>query len=215
MAITSRSITIKVSNEDSIADYLEYKGMFAGKTGSQHTPSKTWTTTVYSGESKSVYFKYLPKPITITFKGNSSGTYTVTGSSIGTVSVPREGTSKTLTVGSVDNLLSQLDIRFDSATMTDKDWKISQVKIDGGVVSLPYTKSGARAGSTITVEVIAASATTTTTTTTTTTSTQAPAILNLKSNADIKVSISGEGLNFSEGLTPDINFPVNVPMPLE
>lgn len=215
MAITSRSITIKVSNEDSVADYLEYKGIFAGKTGSQYTSSKTWTTTVYSGESKSVYFKYLPKPITITFKGNSSGTYTVTGSSIGTVSVPKEGTSKTLTVGSVDNLLNQLDIRFDSATMADKDWKISQVKIDGSVVSLPYTKSGARAGSTITVEVIAASATTTTTTTTTTTSTQAPAILNLKSNADIKVNISGEGLNFSEDLTPDINFPVNVPMPLE
>lgn len=213
MAITSRSITIKISNEDDVADYLEYKGMFAGKTGEQYISSKTWTTTVNSGESKLVYFKYLPKPITITFEGNSSGTYTVTGSSIGTVSVPKEGTSKTLTVGSVDNLLSQLDIKFDSATMADKDWKISQVKIDGGVVSLPYTKSGARAGSTITVEVIAASATTTTTTTTT--STQAPAILNLKSNANISVNISGEELNFSESLTPDINFPVNVPMPLE
>lgn len=215
MAITSRSITIKVSNEDDVADYLEYKGMFAGKTGEQYISGKTWTTTVNSGESKPVYFKYLPKPITITFKGNSSGTYTVTGSSIGTVSVPKEGTSKTLTVGSVDNLLSQLDIRFDSATMADKDWKISQVKIDGSVVSLPYTKSGARAGSTITVEVIAASATTTTTTTTTTTSTQAPAILYLQSNKGISVNISGEGLSFNESLTPDINFPVNVPMPLE
>lgn len=213
MAITSRSITIKVTDEE-VAGHLEYKGMFAGKTGGQYVPGKTWTTTVNSGESKPVYFKYLPKPITITFKGNSSGTYTVTGSSIGTVSVPKEGTSKTLTVGSVDNLLSQLDIRFDSAAMADKDWKISQVKIDGNVVSLPYTKSRAKAGSTITVEVIAASATTTTTTTTTT-STQAPAILNLKSNAGISVNISGEGLNFNESLTPDINFPVNVPMPLE
>lgn len=215
MAITSRSITIKVSNEDNIAGHLEYKGMFAGKTGSQYTPSKTWTTTVNSGERKSVYFKYLPKPITITFKGNSSGTYTVTGSSIGTVSVPREGTSKALTVGSVDNLLSQLDIRFDSATMADKDWKISQVKIDGSVVSLPYTKSGAKAGSTITVEVIAASATTTTTTTTTTTSTQAPAILNLESNATIGVNISGEGLDFNRNLTANQNTPAGVPMPLE
>lgn len=214
MAKTSRSITIKVTAED-VAGHLEYKGMFAGKTGEQYTPGKTWTTTVNSGESKPVYFKYLPKPITITFKGNSSGTYTVTGSSIGTVSVPKEGTSKTLTVGSVDNLLSQLDIRFDSAAMADKDWKISQVKIDGSVVSLPYTKYGAKAGSTITVEVIAASATTTTTTTTTTTSTQAPATLNLKSNAGISVNISGEGLNFNESLTPDINYPVNVPMPLE
>lgn len=213
MAITSRSITINVSNEDNVANYLEYKGMFAGKTGSQYTPSKTWTTTVNSGESKSVYFKYLPKPITITFKGNSSGTYTVTGSSIGTVSVPKEGTSKTLTVGSVDNLLSQLDIRFDSATMTDKDWKISQVKIDGSVVSLPYTKSGARAGSTITVEVIAASATTTTTTTTT--STQAPAILNLESNATIGVNISGEGLDFNKNLTANQNISAGVPMLLE
>lgn len=214
MAITSRSITIKVSNEDGVADYLEYKGMFAGKTGGQHTPSKTWTTTVNSGESKSVYFKYLPKPITITFKGNSSGTYTVTGSSIGTVSVPKEGTSKTLTVGSVDNLSSQLDIRFDSATMTDKDWKISQVKIDGSAVSLPYTKSGARAGSTITVEVIAASATTTTTTTTTT-STQAPAILNLESNATIGVNISGEGVDFNKNLTANQNISAGVPIPLE
>ena len=213
MAITSRSITIKVSNEDNLAGHLEYKGMFAGKTGSQYTPSKTLTTTVNSGERKSVYFKYLPKPITITFKGNSSGTYTVTGSSIGTVSVPREGTSKTLTVGSVDNLLSQLDIRFDSATMTDKDWKISQVKIDGSVVSLPYTKSGARAGSTITVEVIAASATTTTTTTTTTT--QAPAILNLESNATIGVNISGEGLDFNRNLIANQNTPAGIPMPLE
>lgn len=214
MAITSRNITIKVSTEN-VADHLEYKGMFAGKTGSQYTPSKTWTTTVNSGESKSVYFKYLPKPITITFKGNSSGTYTVTGSSIGTVSVPKEGTSKTLTVGSVDNLLSQLDIRFDSATMADKDWKISQVKIDGSVVTLPYTKSGAKAGSTITVEVIAASATTTTTTTTTTTSTQAPAILNLESNATIGVNISGEGLDFNKNLTANQNTPAGVPMPLE
>lgn len=213
MAITSRNITIKVSNEDNIAGHLEYKGMFAGKTGSQYTSSKTWTTTVNSGERKSVYFKYLPKPITITFKGNSSGTYTVTGSSIGTVSVPREGISKTLTVGSVDNLISQLDIRFDSATMTDKDWKISQVKIDGSVVSLPYTKSGARVGSTITVEVIAASATTTTTTTTT--STQAPAILNLESNATIGVNISGEGLDFNKNLTANQNTPADVPMPLE
>lgn len=213
MAITSRNITIKVSNEDGVANYLEYKGMFAGKTGEQYTSSKTWTTTVNSGESKPVYFKYLPKPITITFKGNSSGTYTVTGSSIGTVSVPREGTSKTLTVGSVDNLLSQLDIRFDSATMTDKDWKISQVKIDGSVVSLPHTKSGAKAGSTITVEVIAASATTTTTTTTT--STQAPAILNLESNATIGVNISGEGLDFNKNLTANQNIPAGVPMPLE
>lgn len=214
MAITSRSITIKVSTEN-VADHLEYKGMFAGKTGSQYTPSKTWTTTVNSGESKSVYFKYLPKPITITFKGNSSGTYTVTGSSIGTVSVPKEGTSKTLTVGSVDNLLSQLDIRFDSATMTDKDWKISQVKINGSAVSLPYTKFGVRAGSTITVEVIAASATTTTTTTTTTTSTQAPAILNLESNATIGVNISGEGLDFNKNLTANQNTQAGVPMPLE
>lgn len=212
MAITSRSITIKVSAEN-VADYLEYKGMFAGKTGGQYTPSKTWTTTVNSGESKSVYFKYLPKPITITFKGSTAGTYTVTGSSIGTVSVPREGTSKTLTVGSVDNLLSQLDIRFDSATMTDKDWKISQVKIDGSVVTLPYTKSGAKAGSTITVEVIAASATTTTTSTTT--STQAPAILNLESNATIGVNISGEGLEFNKNLTANQNTPAGVPMPLE
>lgn len=215
MAITSRTITIKVSNEDGVADYLEYKGMFAGKTGSQHTSSKTLTITAYSGESKSIYFKYLPKPITITFKGSTAGTYTVTGSSIGTVSVPREGTSKTLTVGSVDNLLSQLDIRFDSATMTDKDWKISQVKIDGGVVSLPYTKYGVRAGSTITVEVIAASATTTTTTTTTTTSTQAPAILNLESNATIRVNISGKGLDFNKKLTANQNTPAGVPMPLE
>lgn len=214
MAITSRSITIKVSTEN-VADHLEYKGMFAGKTGSQYTPSKTWTTTVNSGESKSVYFKYLPKPITITFKGNSSGTYTVTGPSIGTVSVPKEGTSKTLTVGSVDNLLSQLDIKFYSATMADKDWKISQVKIDGSVVTLPYTKSGAKAGSTITVEVIAASATTTTTTTTTTTSTQAPAILNLESNATIGVNISGEELDFNKNLTANQNTPVGVPMPLE
>lgn len=213
MAITSRSITIKVSNEDDVADYLEYKGMFAGKTGEQYLPGKTWTTTVNSGESKPVYFKYLPKPITITFKGNSSGTYTVTGPSIGTVSVPREGTSKTLTVGSVDNLLSQLDIRFDSATMADKDWKISQVKIDKGVVSLPYTKSGARAGSTITVEVIAASATTTTTTTTT--STQAPAILNLESNATIGVNISGEGVYFNKKLTANQNTLAGVPMLLE
>lgn len=212
MAITSRSITIKVSTEN-VAGHLEYKGMFAGKTGSQYTSSKTWTTTVNSGESKSVYFKYLPKPITITFKGSTAGTYTVTGSSIGTVSVPREGTSKTLTVGSVDNLLSQLDIRFDSATMSDKDWKISQVKIDGSVVSLPYTKSGAKAGSTITVEVIAASATTTTTTTTT--STQAPAILNLESNATIGVNISGEGLDFNKNLTANQNTPAGVPMPLE
>lgn len=214
MAITSRSITIKVGTEN-VAGHLEYKGMFAGKTGGQYTPSKTWTTTVNSGESKSVYFKYLPKPITITFKGSTAGTYTVTGSSIGTVSVPREGTSKTITVGSVDNLLSQLDIRFDSATMTDKDWKISQVKIDGSVVSLPYTKSGAKAGSTITVEVIAASATTTTTTTTTTTSTQAPAILNLESNATIGVNISGVGLDFNKNLTANQNTPVGVPMPLE
>lgn len=214
MAKTSRIITIKVSNEN-VADYLEYKGIFAGKTGSQHTSSKTWDTTVYSGERKSVYFKYLPKPITITFKGNSSGTYTVTGSSIGTVSVPKEGTSKTLIVGSVDNLLSQLDIRFDSATMADKDWKISQVKIDGSVVTLPYTKSGAKAGSTITVEVIAASATTTTTTTTTTTSTQAPAILNLESNATIEVNISGEGIYFDKNLTANQNTPVGIPMPLE
>ena len=208
MAITSRSITIKVSSEDDVADYLEYKGMFAGKTGEQYTPSKTWTTTVNSGENKLVYFKYLPKPITISFKGNSSGTYTVTGSSIGTVSVPKEGASKTLTVGSVDNLLSQLDIKFDSATMADKDWKISQVKIDGSVVSLPYTKSGARAGSTITVEVIAA-------TITTTTSTQAPAILNLESNATIGVNISGEGLDFNKNLTANQNTPASVPMPLE
>lgn len=209
MAITSRSITIKVSNEDNVADYLEYKGMFAGKTGEQYISGKTWTTTVNSGESKLLYFKYLPKPITISFKGNSLGTYTVTGSSIGTVSVPIEGTSKTLTVGSVDNLLSQLDIKFDSATMADEDWKISQVKIDGSVVSLPYTKSGARAGSTITVEVIAATATTTTT------STQAPAILNLESNATIGVNISGEGLDFNKNLTANQNIPAGVPMPLE
>lgn len=214
MAITSRSITIKVSTEN-VADHLEYKGMFAGKTGSQHTSSEIWTTTVYSGERRSVYFKYLPKPITITFKGSTVGTYTVTGSSIGTVSVPREGTSKTLTVGSVDNLLSQLNIRFDSATMVDKDWKISQVKIDGSVVTLPYTKSEAKAGSTITVEVIAASATTTTTTTTTTTSTQAPAILNLESNATIEVNISGEGIYFDKSLTANENTPVGIPMPLE
>lgn len=215
MAITSKSITIKVSNEDDVADYLEYKGMFAGKTGDQYTSGKTWTTTVNSGDSIPVYFKYLPKPITITFKGNSSGTYTVTASSIGTISVPREGTSKTLTVGSVDNLLSQLDIRFESATMADKDWKISQVKIDGSAVILPYTKSEVKAGSTITVEVIAASATTTTTTTTTTTSTSAPAILNLKSNVGILVNISGKDLYFNKRLTPDTNSPVAVPMPLE
>lgn len=214
MAITSRSITIKVSTEN-VADHLEYKGMFAGKTGSQYTSGKTWTNTVYSGENKSIYFKYLPKPITITFKGSPVGTYTVTGASIGTVSVPREGTSKTLTVGSIDNLLSQLDIRFDSATMTDEDWKISQVKIDGSAVTLPYTKSGAKAGSTITVEVIAASATTTTTTTTTTTSTQAPAILNLESNATIGVNISGEGVDFYRNLTANQNTLAGVPMPLE
>lgn len=215
MAITSRSITIKVGNENSVADYLEYKGMFAGKTGSQYTPSKTWTTTVNSGERKSIYFKYLPKPITIIFKGNSLGTYTVTGISIGTVSVPREGTSKTLTVGSVDNLLSQLDVRFNSATMTDSDWKISQVKIDGSAVSLPYTKYGVGAGSTITVEVIAASATTTTTTTTTTTSTQAPAILDLESNVTIGVNISGEGVDFIRNLTANQNTLAGIPMPLE
>ena len=29
--------------------------------------------------------------------------------------------------------------------MADKDWKISQVKIDGSVVTLPYTKYGAKA----------------------------------------------------------------------
>lgn len=214
MAITSRSITIKVSTEN-VADHLEYKGMFAGKTGSQYTPSKTWSTTVNSGERTPIYFKYLPKPITITFKGNSWSAYTVTGSSIGTVSVPKEGTSKTVIVGNIDNLLSQLDIKFDSATMVDKDWKISQVKIDGSVVTLPYTKSGAKAGSTITVEVVAASATTTTTTTTTTTSTHAPATLDLESNVTIGVNISGDGLEFNKSLSANQNTPVKVDMPLE
>ena len=189
--IRQRQVKVQVTSADPSGKV--FKGIYADQNYKNLlTSSKVHNFTLNAGQTKELYIRYSQKPVTVTFKGNSITNYTVTGT-FGTVPVGTDDVVKTLEFPT--DVTPTITIGFTSATVVNPDWKIPQLKVNGQIVTLPYTIDAVTPGSNIIVEAVLASATTTSTTTTsTTTTTAAPAVLKLQSNTGgtvIKVTSDG------------------------
>lgn len=192
--IRQRQVKVQVISADPSGKV--FKGIYADQNyKTLLTSSKVHNFTLEAGQTKELYIKYSQKPVTITFKGNSITNYTVTGS-FGTVPVGTDGAVKTFEFPT--DVTPTIPVRFTSATVLNPNWKISQLKVNGQIVTLPYTIDAVTPGSNITVEAVLASATTTSTTTTSTT-TAAPAVLKLQSNTGgTVIKVTSDGINPEE-----------------
>ena len=171
--IRQRQVKVQVTSADPSGKV--FKGIYADQNYKNLlTSSKVHDFTLNAGQTKELYIRYSQKPVTVTFKGNSITNYTVTGT-FGTVSVGTDDVVKTLEFPT--DVTPTITIGFTSATVVNPDWKIPQLKVNGQIVTLPYTTDAITPGSNIIVEAVLASATTTSTTT------AAPAVLKLQSNA--------------------------------
>lgn len=182
--IRQRQVKVQVTSADPSGKV--FKGIYADADYKNLlTSSKVHDFTLNAGQTKELYIRYSQKPVTVTFKGSSITNYIVTGT-FGTVPVDSSNVVKTLEFPTEDT--PTITIGFTSATVVNPDWKITQLKVNGQIVTLPYTTDAITPGSNIIVEAVLASATTTTTTT------AAPAVLKLQSNVGgtvIKVTSDG------------------------
>ena len=187
--IRQRQVKVQVTSADPSGKV--FKGIYADQNYKNLlTSSKFHSFTLNAGQTKELYIRYSQKPVTFTFKGNSITNYTVTGS-FGTVSVGPDGVVKTLELPT--DVTPAITIGFGSATAVNHDWKISQLKVNGQIVTLPYTTDAITPGSNIIVEAVLASATTTSTTT------AAPAVLKLQSNTGgTVIKVTSDGINPKE-----------------
>ena len=192
--IRQRNVKVQVTSADPA--FKMFKGIYADSSyRTLLTSSKTYDFKLNTGQTKELYIRYTQKPITITFKSNPNITYQVTGS-FGTVTVGSEDVVKTVEFPT--DTTSDIVIGFNSAISQSSEFKISSIKINGSVHSLPYTMEHVTPGTNITFEVIIVTATTTTTTTTST-STPAPAVLKLQSNVGgTVVQVTSDGINPEE-----------------
>lgn len=173
--IRQRQVKVQITSADPSGKV--FKGIYADQNyKTLLTSSKVHDFTLNAGQTKELYIRYSQKPVTVTFKGSSITNYTVTGT-FGTIPVGSDDVVKTLEFPT--DVTPTITIGFTSATVVNPDWKISQLKVNGQIVTLPYTTDAVTPGSNIIVEAVLASATTTSTTTTT----AAPAVLKLQSNA--------------------------------
>lgn len=181
--IRQRQVKVQVTSADPSGKV--FKGIYADQNyKTLLTSSKVHDFTLNAGQTKELYIRYSQKPVTVTFRGNSITNYTVTGT-FDTVPVGTDDVVKTLEFPT--DVTPTITIGFTSATVVNPDWKISQLKVNGQIVTLPYTTDAITPGSNIIVEAVLASATTTTTTV-------APAVLKLQSNTSgtvIKVTSDG------------------------
>lgn len=182
--IRQRQVKVQVTSADPSGKV--FKGIYADQSyKTLLTSSKVHDFTLNAGQTKELYIRYSQKPVTVTFKGSSITNYTVTGT-FGTVPVGSDNVVKTLEFPT--DVTPTITIGFTSATVVNPDWKIPQLKVNGQIVTLPYTTDAITPGSNIVVEAVLASATTTSTTT------AAPAVLKLQSNAGgtvVKVTSNG------------------------
>ena len=191
--IRQRQVKVQVTSADPSGKV--FKGIYADQNYKNLlTSSKVHDFTLNAGQTKELYIRYSQKPVTVTFKGNSITNYTVTGTgTFGTVLVGTDDVVKTLEFPT--DVTPTITIGFTSATVVNPDWKIPQLKVNGQIVTLPYTTDAITPGSNIIVEAVLASATTTSTTTTT----AAPAVLKLQSNTGgTVIKVTSDGINPEE-----------------
>lgn len=187
--IRQRQVKVQVTSADPSGKV--FKGIYADQNYKNLlTSSKVHDFTLNAGQTKELYIRYSQKPVTVTFKGNSITNYTVTGT-FGTVPVGTNNVVKTLEFPT--DVTPTITIGFTSATVVNPDWKIPQLKVNGQIVTLPYTTDAVTPGSNIIVEAVLASATTTSTTT------AAPAVLKLQSNTGgTVIKVTSDGINPEE-----------------
>lgn len=187
--IRQRQVKVQVTSADPSGKV--FKGIYADQNyKSLYTSSKVLNFTLNAGQTKELYIRYSQKPVTVTFKGNSITNYTVTGT-FGTVPVGTDNVVKTLEFPT--DVTPTITIGFTSATVVNHDWKIPQLKVNGQIVTLPYTTDAITPGSNIIVEAVLASATTTSTTT------AAPAVIKLQSNTGgTVIKVTSDGINPEE-----------------
>lgn len=187
--IRQRQVKVQVTSADPSGKV--FKGIYADQNYKNLlTSSKVHNFTLNAGQTKELYIRYSQKPVTVTFKGSSITNYTVTGT-FGTVPVDSDGVVKTLEFPT--DVTPTITIGFTSATVVNPDWKIPQLKVNGQIVTLPYTTDAITPGSNIIVEAVLASATTTSTTT------AAPAVLKLQSNTGgTVIKVTSDGINPEE-----------------
>lgn len=186
--IRQRQVKVQVTSADPSGKV--FKGIYADQNyKTLLASSKVHDFTLNAGQTKELYIRYSQKPVTVTFKGNSITNYTVTGT-FDTVPVGTDDVVKTLEFPT--DVTPTITIGFTSATVVNPDWKISQLKVNGQIVTLPYTTDAITPGSNIIVEAVLASATTTTTTV-------APAVLKLQSNTGgTVIKVTSDGINPEE-----------------
>nr|DAO34819.1 MAG TPA: hypothetical protein [Crassvirales sp.] len=184
--IRQRNVSVQVTSADPSGKV--FKGIYADSSyRTLLTSDKTYDFKLNAGQTKELYIRYSQKPITITFKSHPAVHYQVTGS-FGTVEVNDEDVVKTVEFPT--DTTPDLVMDFTSAILSQGyggEWKIINTKINGSIVSLPYSINHATPGTNLTFEIDIVS------TTTTTTSTPAPATLLFKNVNNIAYTATYNG----------------------
>lgn len=139
-----------------------FKGIYAD---SEYTmllsSNKSYEFDMTPGQSKELYIRYSQKPVTITFKGVTEGSYKVTGN-FGEVNVSSEDV--TANVEFLTDTSPYVDVTFASIESTTEGYEIGDMRVGGALVhSLPYYLQNAVPGQKIEVSVEVGKTTTTTT----------------------------------------------------
>lgn len=158
--IRQRHVNIQVTSEDPTNKV--FKGIYAD---SEHTmllsSNKSYEFDINAGQSKELYIRYSQKPVTITFKGVTEGSYKVTGN-FGEVNVSSEDV--TANVEFLTDTSPYVDVTFSSIESTTEGYEIGDMRVGGALVhSLPYYLQNAVPGQKIEVSVEVGKTTTTTT----------------------------------------------------
>lgn len=205
--IRQRQVKVQVTSADPA--FKVFKGIYADSSyRTLLTSSKTYDFKLNAGQTKELYIRYSPEPVTITFKSNPNVSYQVTGS-FGTVMVTNADVVKTVEFPT--DTTPDLTIGFTSVIPQESQWELYAIKINRSAHALPFSMEHVTPGTNITFEIDVNLATTTTTsstttstippttTTTTSTSTPAPAVLKLQSNTGgTVVQVTSDGINPGE-----------------
>lgn len=158
--IRRRHVNVQVTSQDPTNKV--FKGIYAD---SEHTmllsSNKSYEFDINAGQSKELYIRYSQKPVTITFKGVTEGSYKVTGN-FGEVNVSSEDV--TANVEFLTDTSPYVDVTFSSIESTTEGYEIGDMRVGGALVhSLPYYLQNAVPGQKIEVSVEVGKTTTTTT----------------------------------------------------
>ena len=131
----TRQRQIKVQVTSAVPSDKVFNGIYADSSYvTLLSASMTYEFKLNAGQTKELYFRYLPKPATLIFKSSETVEYTAS-CDFGTVAVNSTDVSKTIAIqdGNTEETYTIYSITTDNF-----GFEISQIKVKGSIKTLPY-----------------------------------------------------------------------------